>query len=328
MQRQSSGKNTTNQAIKKTVRSKQEARPFLKWAGGKSQLLDAISARIPDDVMQAGQFTYVEPFVGSGAVLFWVLNNYPGVTKAVINDINEDLINAYKAIQMDVETLISCLQRLGDDYYSIKKEDERKVFFLERREEFNTRTNDISKHSALLIFLNRTCFNGLYRVNSKNEFNVPFGKYKNPRICDTSNLKAVSKALQKVTILNTDFTETYKHVDERPAFFYLDPPYKPISQTSSFNSYSKDGFDDKEQKRLKKFLDKLNGEQHPWLLSNSDPKNIDPEDDFFDTLYKDYIIERVKAKRAINSNAKKRGEIAELLIRNYERSSLNRTQVK
>jgi DNA adenine methylase len=259
----------------------------------------------------------VEPFVGSGAVLFWVLNHFPDISKAVINDINEDLINAYKAIQSDVNKLIMHLKKLEDDYYQIKQEEGRKEFFLERREEFNTRTNNISQHSALLIFLNRTCFNGLYRVNSRNKFNVPFGRYKNPRICDTSNLKALNKALQKVTILNTDFTETYKHVEDRTVFFYFDPPYKPISQTSSFNSYSKGGFDDKQQKRLKKFLDKLNKDGFYWLLSNSDPKNIDSGDDFFDKLYKDYFIERVQAKRAINSNANKRGEIAELLIRNY-----------
>lgn len=293
------------------------AKPFIKWAGGKSQLIKYIADKMPSNILHSEGFTYIEPFVGSGAVLFWILNNVKNVEKAVINDINNDLTACYSTIQTNVKELINTLQKLEERYFSIKKEENRKEFFLEKREEFNERKKNNTEHAALLIFLNKTCFNGLYRVNSKNQFNVPFGNYKNPKICDAENLLAVNRALQNVVVLNKDFTETLKEVEEEPCFFYLDPPYKPISKSSSFNAYSRNGFNDQEQRRLKEFLDLLNEKNIYWLLSNSDLKNIDPQDDFFDHLYRDFKIERVKAKRAINSNPKKRGEVNELLIKNY-----------
>lgn len=292
-------------------------KPFLKWAGGKGQLLNKISLSLPKDIESSKNLTYVEPFVGSGAVLFWILKNFKNVKKAVINDINKDLINCYISIKYEVDTLLNHLKVLEKKYYSLNSEEERKIFFLEKRDDFNKRYNDIEKQSALLIFLNRTCFNGLYRVNSKNKFNVPFGRYKNPKICDTENLKAINKVLQKVTILNKDFEDTLNEIADGDSFFYFDPPYKPISKSSSFNSYSDKGFDDEEQRRLKKFCDKLSEKKIKWLLSNSDIKNTDPDANFFDDLYKRYNIERIKAKRAINSNPQKRGEIKELLIKNY-----------
>jgi DNA adenine methylase len=293
-----------------------QAKPFLKWAGGKRQLLGDITNSLPPGIRE-NDFVYVEPFVGSGAVLFWFLNNFTNISKAIINDVNTDLINCYISVKVNVNQLIARLKSLEEQYFSYPLESDRKLFFLEKRAEYNLRKADDLGQSALLIFLNKTCYNGLYRVNSKNEFNVPFGKYKNPKICDMPNLKAVNAALEKVSILNTDFSATLEHVQNANSFFYFDPPYKPISKSASFNTYSKRGFGDDEQVRLKEFCDKLNNRDINWLLSNSDVKNIDPDDNYFDDLYANYSIERVRANRAINSNAGKRGKISELLIRNY-----------
>jgi len=181
---------------------------------------------------------------------------------------------------------------------------------------FNSRSEDKLKQSALFIFLNRTCFNGLYRVNSKNEFNVPIGSYKRPMICDKENILAVSKALQKVEIICGDFEQTI-HYTEGNTLFYFDPPYKPLSETSNFNAYAKDNFDDNEQIRLRDFCQKLDNLNHYWILSNSDVKGKDENNHFFDELYADFKIKRVLAKRSINANPEKRGALNELLITNY-----------
>jgi len=293
------------------------AKPFLKWAGGKGQLITAIEAALPKNLNERENLTYVEPFIGSGAVLFWLLQRYPSIKKAVINDINTDLTNAYTVIRENPFDLIAELLQIQARYYELATEEKRKFFYLEMRETFNTRHLTIIENTATLIFLNRTCFNGLYRVNSKNKFNVPFGKYDKPKICDEDTILADSKLLQNVTILNGDFRDTLKHADKN-SFFYFDPPYKPISKTSSFNAYAKDSFDDAEQERLKKFCDEISAKGHQWLLSNSDPG-----DNFFENLYsgKNIYINKVKARRSINSVASKRGEIAELLISNYRQSS-------
>jgi len=295
------------------------AKPFLKWAGGKSQLIAAIEAALPKDISNIRELTYIEPFIGSGAVMFWFLQKYSNVRKAIINDVNADLAKAYNVIKEEPYILIERLTTIQKKYYSFTTEDDRQKFFLEKRAEFNSRHLSALDNTSLLIFLNRTCFNGLYRVNSKNHFNVPFGKYNNPKICDPETILADSKILQRVVILNGDYTETIHHATAN-SFFYFDPPYKPISKTSSFNAYAKDSFDDKEQIRLKQFCDTLTGKGDKWLLSNSDPKNINPDDNFFDDLYRSSTIhiDRVKARRAINSNASKRGEIHELLIHNYK----------
>jgi len=170
--------------------------------------------------------------------------------------------------------------------------------------------------SALFIFLNRTCFNGLYRVNSKNEFNVPIGSYKHPMICDKENILAVSKALQKVEIICGDFEQTIQYADGN-TLFYFDPPYKPLSETSNFNAYAKDNFDDNEQIRLRDFCQKLDNLNYYWILSNSDVKGKDENNHFFDELYANFEIKRVLAKRNINANPEKRGVLNELLITNY-----------
>lgn len=299
-------------------KEKCSAKPFLKWAGGKAQLINSISSSLPEYLKTSQNLIYVEPFIGSGALLFWFLQSYPNTKKAVVNDINPDLFNAYNVIKKEPENLIKKLGSIQDKYFSLKSETDRKSFFLVQRDKFNARNLNSIQSTALLIFMNRTCYNGLYRVNSKGEFNVPFGKYSKPKICDAQTILCDSQLLQKVTILNVDYSEVLSHIESPNAFFYIDPPYKPISQSSSFNSYDKYKFNDTEQERLKDFCVKINTLGHYWLLSNSDVKNFDIENDYFDNLYKEFNIKRVKAKRKINSVPSKRGEIFELLISNYK----------
>ena len=279
---------------------KKIAKPFIKWAGGKTQLLNEIDNAIPKDIKRL-EFTYVEPFVGGGAVLFWILQKYPNIEQAIINDINTDLTNSYQTIKENVEELISVLKKWEEEYHSLKdKLEEKKEYYYSKRTLFNYKKSDKIIQTALFIFLNRTCFNGLYRVNRKNEFNVPIGSYKTPMICDEDNLRAVNQLLQKVIILNGDFEETLKYANNN-ALFYFDPPYKPLSNTSSFNSYAKDEFDDEEQIRLAKFCEKIDLLGYQWILSNSDVKGKNPNDNFFDELYGKFNIRRVLARRNINS---------------------------
>jgi DNA adenine methylase len=293
----------------------QSLKPFLKWAGGKTQLIGEITKRIPYHDTQS--FTYIEPFVGSGAVFFWIINNFPNIKSAVINDMNSDLIITYQTIAERVEHLIEILKNWEREYYTlINSPDKKSNYYYSKRELYNSRSSENIIQSALFIFLNRTCFNGLYRVNRRDLFNVPIGNYKKPTICNELNLRAVSLSLQKVKILNTDFENTLKYATDN-SFFYFDPPYKPLNKTSSFNSYAKNIFDDYEQIRLLEFCDKLNSLGHKWLLSNSDSMEGDLEKDFFDKLYANYNINRVSAKRSINSNGQKRGLLKELLITNY-----------
>jgi len=291
------------------------AKPFLKWAGGKTQLIDKIEKVLPKFVYH-NEFTYIEPFVGSGAVLFWMLNNFPNLRKAVINDINEDLINTYKTIASKPKELISILENLQNEFHGLEGQDEaKKEYYYSKRELYNKRKEEQSGQAALFIFLNRTCFNGLYRVNRKNQFNVPMGSYKQPTICDKENILAVSKALQKVEILCGDFEQTLNYADNN-TLFYFDPPYKPLSETSSFNAYAKDEFNDEEQVRLRDFCRKLDTLNYTWILSNSDVKGKDENDNFFDELYADFNIQRIDARRSINANPEKRGALKELLITN------------
>jgi DNA adenine methylase len=291
------------------------AKPFIKWVGGKGQLISSIEKSLPQEVYGYSDMTYVEPFVGGGAMLFWILENVPTVKKAVINDINPDLTNAYRTVKKNVYELIILLKNIQKEYQSFNSEDSRKEFFLKMRERYNTKSLENIENTALFIFLNRTCFNGLYRVNSKGQFNVPFGKYINPTICDENTLLKDNELLQKVEILTGDFKQTLNYATEN-SLFYLDPPYKPLSQTSSFNSYAKEEFNDAEQIRLKRFCDKLNDRDCMWILSNSDVKSNDPENDFFDDLYSNYKIDRVWASRSVNANPEKRGKLTELLITN------------
>ena len=291
-----------------------QARPFIKWVGGKTQLLDEVRKSLPRDFASRQHVLYVEPFVGGGAVMFWILQAYPNIERAVINDINQELICTYRVIKENVEELIAKLAQIQEEYISLGAKD-RKAYFMEKRALFNKKQTTPVETAALFIFLNRTCFNGLYRVNSKGEFNVPHGKYVNPRICDVDNLRACSSVLQKVEILCGDFAETGRYAGP-DTLFYFDPPYKPITETSSFTSYSKEGFGDKEQLRLRDFCDQISQEKALFVASNSDPKDVNPQEDFLDKLYDHFIIKRVSAARMINSDASGRGTISELMISN------------
>ena len=301
--------------------SKTQAKPFVKWVGGKSQLIPSIEQNILNKLYKIPELTYIEPFVGGGAMFFWILNNMKNIRKAIINDINSDLMTAYKIVRDSSLDLIIELKHIEKRFKSLQSEKSRKKFYLEMREQFNTKKLDNIENTALFIFLNRTCFNGLYRVNSKGLFNVPFGKYVNPTICDENTIFADSKLLQKVEILTGDFEQTLPYATDN-SLFYFDPPYKPLDQTSSFTSYTKEGFNDDEQIRLKQFCDKLDKQGYLWILSNSDVKLKDPHNDFFDNLYVQYQINRVWASRAVNSNPDKRGKLTELLITNYYNEKL------
>ena len=277
-------------------------------------MLSEVEKVLPANLASRKHLTYVEPFVGGGAVLFWILQQYPNIEHAIINDINSELICTYRAIKSDVASLISELDLLQTDYLSLDS-DGRKEYFLDKRDVFNSKTTASVETAALFIFLNRTCFNGLYRVNSRGLFNVPHGKYSSPRICDEDNLRAVSRLLQKVDILCGDFTDTGYYAG-RDTLYYFDPPYKPVNETSSFTSYSKDGFDDAEQIRLRDFCNQISEAGAMFILSNSDPEVDNPRGNFFDAIYNQYYIKRVSAVRMINADPNGRGNVSEIMISN------------
>ncbi len=297
------------------------AKPFLKWAGGKTQLLTQFEDFYPTQLKERKVTRYVEPFVGSGAVFFNIVQKYQ-IKESYISDVNADLILTYKVIKTSVEQLIEELKKL-QELYVILDGNERQGLFYEIRDKFNSL--NIENYDAfgydgiikasLFIFLNRTCFNGLFRVNSKGKFNVPFGKYKNPKICDAENLTAVSNLLQNTHIHCGDYKECYDYVDEN-TFVYFDPPYRPLNQTSSFTSYAGE-FNDIHQEELADFFTKLHYEKKAFLmLSNSDPKNHDQSDNFFDNLFSEFKVRRVSAKRMINSKGNSRGAITEIVVIN------------
>lgn len=294
-------------------------KPFVKWAGGKSQLLQDIRMKYPTGLGK-NITRYCEPFVGGGAVLFDVLSNY-SVDEVLINDINAELINTYIQIKTNLEVLIPELTKMQECFWPLDNEG-RKKYYYDKRERFNylkvngDETVNIQK-AALFIFLNKTCFNGLFRVNKRGLFNVPMGAYKKPVICDEQNLMEISKLLQKVTIKCGDYKNCLGYVDKN-TFVYIDPPYRPLTETASFTSYAETVFDDREQVALGQFVDRLTDKGAKVVISNSDPKNSDENDTFFDELYNKYNITRVTAKRMINCNGESRGNISELLISNYE----------
>ena len=300
-----------------------QARPFLKWAGGKTQLLPEFAAQFPEELRSGAIRRYVEPFVGGGAVFFMVTGSYP-VRESLIWDANPDLITAYAVVKQDPEGLIRMLRELESRYRSLGEED-REVFYYHIRDRFNRLRRKGSSAAgdtgaveitAALIFLNRTCYNGLYRVNSHGGFNVPFGRYRNPRILDEANLRAASAALEHTGVHLGDFTACGPSVDDH-TFVYLDPPYRPLSRTSSFTSYAAGGFGDEDQRRLARFFRELDRKGALLMLSNSDAVNQDPGDRFLEDLYQGYRIARVPARRAINSVGQGRGPITELIITNY-----------
>lgn len=293
-----------------------KVKPFIKWVGGKGQLIEQLEALLPADFSERENITYIEPFVGGGAMLFYMLQTYPNIKSAVINDINPDLTLCYKVIRDNPMELIKSLYTIQTEYYALQSEEMRKEFFLRQRERFNTKSLNPIDNTTVFIFLNRTCFNGLYRVNKSGKFNVPFGKYSAPTICDAATIQADSKVLQKVEIMTGDFEQTFAKIKEN-TFFYFDPPYRPLSNTSNFNDYAKEDFNDEAQIRLKLFCDRLNEIGINFMLSNSDCLSKNGTDRFFDDLFMDYKIERVWASRSINAIASKRGKLSELLIKNY-----------
>ncbi|MBQ5728821.1 MAG: DNA adenine methylase [Bacteroidaceae bacterium] len=293
-----------------------KAKPFVKWVGGKGQLIEQLEALLPADFAERDNVTYIEPFVGGGAMLFYMLQTYPNIKSAVINDINPDLTLCYQVVRDNPTELIKSLNAIQSAYYALQTEEERKAFFLQQRELFNSKSLDKIDNTTLFFFLNRTCFNGLYRVNKAGKFNVPFGKYTTPTICDPVTINADSRLLQKVDIMTGDFEQTFAKI-EGNTFFYFDPPYRPLSNTSSFNDYTKEDFNDNAQIRLKLFCDRLNENGINFMLSNSDCLGKDGTDRFFDDLFIDYSIERVWASRNVNAIASKRGKLTEIVVNNY-----------
>lgn len=296
--------------------TKIKAKPFIKWVGGKGQLIEQLEALLPADFSERENVTYIEPFVGGGAMLFYMLQKYPNIKSAVINDINPDLTLCYQVVRDNPTELVKSLDAIQTEYRALRTEEERKIFFLNKRDKFNTKSLDSIENCTLFFFLNRTCFNGLYRVNKAGKFNVPFGKYSTPTICDADTIYADSRLLQKVKIMTGDFEQTYTKIEDN-TFFYFDPPYRPLSNTSSFNDYSKEDFNDNAQIRLKYFCDKLNEIGVDFMLSNSDCLGKDGIDRFFDDLFIDYRIERVWASRNVNAIASKRGKLTEIVVNNY-----------
>lgn len=295
-----------------------KAKPFIKWAGGKGHLLEQLNAYLPEDFGDRRNVTYIEPFVGGGAMLFYMLQRYPNIQHAVINDVNIDLTTCYQTVRDTPEELIDSLLDIQNAYDALQSEEGRRDFFLAARDRYNEKNLDPIENTTKFIFLNRTCFNGLYRVNRRGLFNVPFGRYINPQICDPATIRLDSELLQRVEILTGDFEETLDHTGDGYNFFYFDPPYRPLSATSSFNSYSREDFNDEEQIRLRDFCARLNGQLGiGWMLSNADCSAKNPEDRFFEEIYADFFINRVYASRAINANPSKRGKLTELLICNY-----------
>jgi len=299
------------------------AKPFMKWAGGKGQLLDKFVEFYPSELKNGTIANYYEPFIGGGAVFFEVAQQF-NIHSAYLYDVNEELILTWRVIQQDVFPLIEILDSLQKKYEKLDDE-KQSEFYYETRAEFNRNLVRINhskysepwiKRAAQIIFMNRTCFNGLFRLNQKGEFNVPAGRYKNPKILDEQNLIKVSKLLEIAEIKNAGF-EAVEHDLAENSFVYFDPPYRPISKTSDFTSYSKLKFEDNEQRQLADLFHRLHKKGIKQMLSNSDPKNNDPNDNFFDEMYNDFSISRIPARRMINSDASKRDAINEIIVTNY-----------
>ena len=296
----------------------EKIRPFVKWAGGKGSLIPQLNNFYPYELKNGIIERYIEPFVGGGAVLIDILQKYD-VQEAYAFDINIDLINSYNVIKNHVEDLITNLKQMETEYLRLEQE-ERKNYFYNKRDEYNNYTlkeNEQNiQRAAQFIYLNRTCFNGLYRVNKAGKFNVPMGSHKNPTICDEENLRNLSKLIQKVQFQYGDYKRSMEYVTEN-TFVYFDPPYRPLNVTSGFTSYTKEDFNDENQKELAEFYRELNEQNAKLMLSNSNPKNTNKEDNFFDNIYQGFNIDEIYASRMINANSKGRGKISEILVTNY-----------
>ncbi|MEI3402162.1 MAG: DNA adenine methylase [Clostridia bacterium] len=296
----------------------EKIRPFVKWAGGKGSLIPQLNNFYPYE-LKNGIIERYEPFVGGGAVLIDILQKYD-VQEAYAFDINIDLINSYNVIKNNVEDLITNLKQMETEYLQLEQE-ERKNYFYNKRDEYNNyRLEGIEQNiqrAAQFIYLNRTCFNGLYRVNKTGKFNVPMGNYKNPTICDEENLRNLSELIQNVQFQYGDYRRSMEYVTEN-TFVYFNPPYRPLNVTSGFTSYTKEDFNDDNQRELAEFYRELNEQNAKLMLSNSNPKNTNKEDTFFDNIYQGFNIDEIYASRMINANSKGRGKISEILVTNYD----------
>lgn len=298
-------------------------KPVLKWVGGKSQLIDEIINNLPSEEIRKNITTYVEPFIGGAAVMISLLQYFPNLKNVIIADYNKELINFYNVIKNYPEQLIKSINTICWDY--TKEDNDPEKFFYNIREVYNGIKNtnyniDFTlsiQMATYFVFLNKTCYNGLYRENQKGGFNVPWNKNKEPFI-SSEDIKDLSELFNKynVQIIHQSYTDTLKDISEN-TFVYMDPPYRPINKTSSFTAYTKSGFNDNNQIELAEFCDSINNIGSYFMVSNSDPHNTDETDNFFDDLYKNYNINRVYANRNINSNGAARGKISELLITNY-----------
>ena len=292
------------------------AKPFVKWAGGKGALIKQLVEYLPSNLGEQQDVTYIEPFVGGGAMLFYMLTHYPNIKRAVINDVNEDLINCYKLIKNEPSKLIFLLRCINDEFYNLSSNDDKNRYYYKMRDKYNNGELSLEERAACFIFLNKTCFNGLYRVNTNGKFNVPFGRYKNPKICDEEVIIADHKVLQKVDIFVGNYNNITKHLGKKFNFIYLDPPYRPLSESASFVEYTHDIFDDVEQEKLKIYCDFLSRKNCKIMQSNSNSLDCEGKS-YFEKLYSAYNIYRIKAHRFINAYAGKREKEIELLIMNY-----------
>ncbi len=299
------------------------ARPFVKWVGGKGQLVSQLDANLPEGVRNGSITNYIEPFVGGGALFFHVAHNYP-VKRFILSDNNTDLILAYWTVRERVGLLITSLHDLQTRYLRLA-ENRREEFYYRVRKNFNSQKSKIDlthfsddwiERTTQLIFLNKTCFNGLFRVNSHGEFNVAFGKYDNPKISDPDNLIQVAQTLKAAEILLADFEQVIELV-QKDSFVYLDPPYRPLTETANFTGYSPNTFTALDQERLAQLCQKIDDRGAKVLLSNSDPANVDPDDRFFEHTYPGFRIVTTAANRMVNCRADRRGKISELFIMNY-----------
>ena len=306
-----------NDARKKIVKHSLYARPFVKWAGGKGQLLELLKKNLPEGIGKTIK-KYAEPFVGGGALLFSLISEYT-FEEVYICDNNKELINTYLVIKERCDKLVDALADMEKKYHSCDDNDEKQGYYYEQRNRYNNLTLDAEtcvEKAALFIFINKTCFNGLYRVNRKGDYNVPFGKHVSPTICDKENLFKASEALRNVKVCSCDYRDVLNFADEK-TFVYFDPPYRPLNVTSGFTSYTEEKFDDQNQVELSETYKKLSKVGAKVMLSNSDPHNVNENDNFFDDLYFGFNISRVEASRVINSKSTSRGKIKELLIKNY-----------
>lgn len=306
----------------KEVEETKKGKSFVKWVGGKGQLAKHLDKFLPRNISDMEDLVYVDAFVGGGSMLFYMLQKYPNIKHAIINDINSDLVCCYNAIKNFPEQLIQLLKSMEMVYKTCMTEDERRTFYDKKRKLYNSKLMSPIENAALFIFLNRTCYNGVYRVNRKGEFNVPFGRYADPTICDEDLIRRDSELLKDVEIHCGDYKNTLEYAapyleDGKNVLFYFDPPYRPISKTACFTGFDKTPFRDEHQEELCDLCKEIDMRGGKFLLSNSDGHSINPDDTFLLDLYHTFNIGTVMASRNINAKGDGRAKISELTVWNY-----------